>query len=171
MIPQETKRLHFRYFRNSDFSLVKVLNSNPLVTTYVGGAKSDQEIELSMEKYLNYHLQHPGYGYWFTRLKGSNQFIGYFLVKTLVETGETEIGYRLHPDYWGQGLATEGATALLNYCFDKLGKDRVVAVAHPDNMASRRVLEKSGLRFKEYGKYYQVRCAYYSLSRDQWRQH
>jgi ribosomal-protein-alanine N-acetyltransferase len=84
-------------------------------------------------------------------------------VKILPETGETEIGYRLLPKYWGRGLATEGARAMVDYSLRNLRVDKVVGVASPENLASRRVLEKAGLEFRKYDRFYQVQCAYYSL--------
>ena len=57
-----------------------------------------------------------------------------------------ELGYDLHPDVWGQGLATEAARAVVDAALGPLGVERVVAVVKPANAASRRVLEKVGLR-------------------------
>lgn len=168
MIPKTTDRLDFRFFKKSDFPLIQKINQDAEATRYVGGVKSDQETAISMKKYLTYHLQHQSHGYWFTTLRSSGAFIGFFLVKILVETNETEIGYRLMPDFWGMGLATEGAGALLDHCFQQIGSNKVVAVTHPDNLASRKVLEKAGLCFKKYDTYYQITCAYYSITRDEW---
>jgi RimJ/RimL family protein N-acetyltransferase len=61
-------------------------------------------------------------------------------------TGGTELGYRLYPAFWGRGLATEGARALIASAFERLHLDRVVATTMADNTGSWRVLEKCGLR-------------------------
>lgn len=61
-------------------------------------------------------------------------------------TGGTELGYRLYPAFWGRGLATEGARALIASAFERLPLDRVVATTMADNTGSWRVLEKCGLR-------------------------
>ena len=61
-------------------------------------------------------------------------------------TGGTELGYRLYPAFWGRGLATEGALALIELAFEQLHLDRVVATMMADNTGSRRVMEKCGLR-------------------------
>ncbi len=170
MIPPATDRLDFRYFQKTDFPLVQTINKDEQATRYVGGVKSDQEIELSMKKYLSYHLEHQGYGYWYTTLRSSGSFVGFFILKILVETNETEIGYRLMPDFWGMGIATEGAKALVDYCFQHLKTDKVVGVTHPENLASQRVLEKAGLVYQKIDQYYQMRCTYYSINRDKWMQ-
>ena len=57
-----------------------------------------------------------------------------------------EVGWRLHPSYWGQGFATEGGRASLVHGFDELGLDRIIAMVMPDNAASLRVTAKLGMR-------------------------
>jgi ribosomal-protein-alanine N-acetyltransferase len=59
---------------------------------------------------------------------------------------EVELGYDFHPRVWGRGIATEAARAVMRQAFGALGIERVVAVVKPDNLASKRVLEKAGLR-------------------------
>jgi RimJ/RimL family protein N-acetyltransferase len=167
MIPPPTSRLCFRFFEKDDLPLVEQLNSNPDVTYYLGGVSNRDEVELSFQRYLKYHHQHPGYGYWCTVLNSPQVFVGWFIVKLLPETGETEIGYRLLPEFWGRGLATEGALSMVNYALEELKLTNVVGVAAPGNIASRRVLEKAGLTFRKYGRYYQTQCAYYSLNLNQ----
>jgi RimJ/RimL family protein N-acetyltransferase len=61
-------------------------------------------------------------------------------------TGGTELGCRLYPAFWGRGLATEGARALIRLAFEQLRLDRVVATTMADNTGSWRVMEKGGLR-------------------------
>lgn len=60
-----------------------------------------------------------------------------------------EVGYRLHPGWWGRGLATEGAGASLDHGFDVLGLDRIIALCDPANHASRRVMQKLGMVYVE----------------------
>lgn len=64
------------------------------------------------------------------------------------EPEEIELFYGLASAYWGHGYATEAARLMLQYGFDVIGLNRIVALAHPDNMASARVLEKAGMRFE-----------------------
>jgi RimJ/RimL family protein N-acetyltransferase len=58
---------------------------------------------------------------------------------------ELEIGYHVNRERWNQGFATEGARAMIDYAFEKLGVERVVSMIRPENLASRRVAEKNGL--------------------------
>jgi RimJ/RimL family protein N-acetyltransferase len=81
--------------------------------------------------------------------KESGQLAGRFSLKPAHSyglSGGTELGYRLFPAFWGRGLATEGARALIRLAFADLGLDRVVATAMADNTSSWHVLEKCGLR-------------------------
>jgi ribosomal-protein-alanine N-acetyltransferase len=60
---------------------------------------------------------------------------------------EVEIGWSIHPDRWGEGLATELARASVQTAFDVLGLDGVIAYTANDNIASWRVMEKAGMEF------------------------
>ncbi len=77
--------------------------------------------------------------------RDSGKFIGWFSLKYAGRSPDVEIGYRLRPEAWGQGFATEGAKAMHDYGFDDLGLYRIIGVTHPGNRASQRVLLKMGL--------------------------
>jgi RimJ/RimL family protein N-acetyltransferase len=81
-------------------------------------------------------------------LRGNNQLIGYcgFLHWHLDGIDEIKIGYRLHPDYWNKGVATEAARAVRNHAFANLNLPRVISLIHPDNLPSRRVAAKIGMK-------------------------
>ena len=80
-------------------------------------------------------------------LRADERLIGYcgFFAQLVDDVEELEIGYRLHPDHWGQGLATEAARAARDYGFDQLKLPRLISLIHPDNAASQRVAEKNGM--------------------------
>lgn len=61
--------------------------------------------------------------------------------------GELELGYIVLPELWGQGFATEMGDAVANHAFTSLGLGELVAFTKPDNVASRRVMEKVGFRY------------------------
>jgi RimJ/RimL family protein N-acetyltransferase len=77
--------------------------------------------------------------------------------------------YALARRYWGKGLATEGARASLHYGFDHLKLERIMAAALLDNNASRRVMEKIGLRYEKTFQFHGLAVAGYSLSRTDYR--
>ena len=84
----------------------------------------------------------------------------------LEDSGYVEIGYRFVPKAWGRGVATEAATRVLDYGFRTLEPDPIVAVIHPDNRASHRVLEKIGLVRVGTGFHYGQTLPFYRLSRE-----
>jgi RimJ/RimL family protein N-acetyltransferase len=84
-------------------------------------------------------------------LPDEKQLIGVVtLTITNWELGQAELGYRLGPDFWGQGYAAEAAQALVGFGFATLGLHRIYALCHPDNTGSRRVMEKIGMRYEGY---------------------
>ncbi len=104
------------------------------------------------ERFLDRQLQHwetHGFGSWAAELKPEGRLIGYiglsipsWLPQILPAV---EVGWRLHPDHWGTGLATEGGRASLRHGFETLQLDRIVSIFTPDNVASGRVMEKLGM--------------------------
>jgi ribosomal-protein-alanine N-acetyltransferase len=80
---------------------------------------------------------------------------------------DVEIGWRLRPDYWGKGFATEAAIAVMAYGWQRFEFPRVVAVIHPDNHASIRVGEKLGMTFEAEFLHQGVRVLRYAKARPQ----
>jgi RimJ/RimL family protein N-acetyltransferase len=86
--------------------------------------------------------------------KGDQRVIGFCGLKFNSEVGMPDIGYRMLPEYWGQGFATEAALAVLEYSRDVLGVEKYFGDVVEENVASIRVLEKLGLRHVDtYQKY------------------
>jgi RimJ/RimL family protein N-acetyltransferase len=79
-----------------------------------------------------------------------------------------EIGWRLHPDYWGQGLASEAALRMANHAFSDLAAPELIAVRHPDNAASARVMERLGMRYRGSETWYGETVVTQAISREQW---
>ncbi len=86
-------------------------------------------------------------------------------------TGEPELIYGLWPAWWGRGLATEAAEAVLDYVFETLGHPVVMAATDPPNVASVRVMERLGMAFDWRGEMHGLDTLVYRLSRERWRQH
>jgi RimJ/RimL family protein N-acetyltransferase len=86
--------------------------------------------------------------------RASGRLIGRFQCELADDgTGEVELGYRLRPDAWGQGLATEGAAALLAHALERWEATRVYAHALLSNPASLRVMEKIGMTYARAWEY------------------
>ena len=81
---------------------------------------------------------------------------------------EIEIGYRMHPDYWNQGLTTEAAGVVRDHAFRDLKLPRVISLIHPENIPSWRVAEKIGMRPEKQTIYRGYLTNVFTLARDRW---
>ena len=93
--------------------------------------------------------ENHGFGNWGILPEGEHKIIGWAGLWYLPEFDETEVGYLLDRPFWGKAYATEAALASLCFGFDHFGFDHVIALVHPDNLASRRVVEKCGMTYVE----------------------
>lgn len=166
----ETKRLILREFIKEDVINLYQLDNNPQVMKYIssykGEEKSKDDCKKVIEKQIDYYKTNKGLGIWPTILKENNDFIGWTTLKYLENTNNVEIGYRYLPEYWNNGYATEMCQALINYGFNQIGLDEIVAVAMPENIASRRVMEKIGMKFIKEDFYYYSKVVLYSIRRE-----
>lgn len=165
----ETDRLLLRRFTPGDLDAFAALNADADVMRYIGDGKlqSRAQTEVRLNAFIEHWEQH-GFGLWVTLEKASNEFAGFCGLKYLDNTSEIEVGYRLAKRFWGMGLATEGAAASLVFGFKDLGLDRIVAVVQPENIASRRVIEKIGLRYVKDARFYDTDVKYYAITREQY---
>jgi ribosomal-protein-alanine N-acetyltransferase len=120
--------------------------ANPDFMRFSLGPKTPKQTAAFLETVIGWHragLPSP-----FAVVNRSDgALIGYcgFLHQEVDGEREIEIGYRLHPQYWNRGLATEAARAVRDHAFADLGLSRVISLIHPDNLPSRRVAEKIGM--------------------------
>jgi RimJ/RimL family protein N-acetyltransferase len=164
----ETLRLAMREFTPDDFQDLFALDTDPRVMKYISRGKpaTRTEVEGSLRRILRYPTLYPDLGIWHTSRRDTGAFIGWFSLKYAGRSPDIEIGYRLRHDAWGQGFATEGATALAHYGFDDLGLQRIIGVTHPGNKASQNVLMKAGLADVGWGRYYDFRLRLFAAERD-----
>ena len=98
---------------------------------------------------ISSHLDEHGWGLWAVDIPEVTSFAGFIgLSRPRFEahfTPCTEVGWRLDPEFWGHGYATEGAMAALRFGFDTLGFDEIVSFTTASNMPSRRVMERIGM--------------------------
>jgi ribosomal-protein-alanine N-acetyltransferase len=81
---------------------------------------------------------------------------------------EVEIGYRLHPDYWNRGLITEAALAVRDHGFRDWKLSRVISLIHPENIPSRRVAEKNGMKVEKEITFRGFSTLMFAITREQW---
>lgn len=147
----ETERLLLRQFDHHDSDLLVELDGDPRVMRYITGGASTSRDEVEGEylpAFLGYYERFPGYGFWAAIEKSTNDFLGWFHYRPAPgdPLDEPELGYRLRCEAWGKGYATEGSRALIAKGFADFDVQRVVASTMAVNTASRRVMEKSGMR-------------------------
>ncbi len=119
-----------------------------------------------------------GFGCWIAIERVTNTVVGYLGLSVPMFLPEilpaVEVGWRLDPDHWGRGLATEGASAALREGFTTLGLDEITSVPQTGNDASSRVAERIGMRFDRVvrippnEKRGELEGRLYRLSRDEW---
>ena len=140
-------RLRLRRFTLDDLPLLQRLNSDADVMRYLGGAMSAEKTETMLrDRILRYYDEHAGLGVWATVRRDDGACVGFHLLNHVLGEDILQIGYRLFPEYWGQGYATEMSLALMHYGFRCLRLPLITANAAIDNHASQGVLLKIGLQ-------------------------
>ncbi|HYB17467.1 MAG TPA: GNAT family N-acetyltransferase [Streptosporangiaceae bacterium] len=161
---QVTARLTLRQFTQEDADNLLALDGDPRVMRFLDPTtKSRAQIRAQvLPRFLAYDRRYGGFGFWAAHARGDGGFIGWFGLRPVTPTAAAmvdwpdappgdiavaSLGYRLRVSAWGRGYATEGAQALIQRAFSELGVSQVVATTMAVNSASRRVLEKAGLRY------------------------
>jgi RimJ/RimL family protein N-acetyltransferase len=147
-----TPRLWLRRWRAEDLEPFAAMNADIEVMEYFPSTLSREETAASVGR-VEKHFERHGFCFWAAEVPGRAPFIGFIgLAVPAFEAAFTpciEIGWRLARPWWGQGLATEGARAVLAYGFERLGLAEIVAFTVPGNARSRRVMENAGMRYSE----------------------
>jgi RimJ/RimL family protein N-acetyltransferase len=144
----ETGRLRLRRWRSSDLQAFAQLNADPRVMEFFPRTLFEEESH-TLAARIQQHFVDRGFGLWAVEVPGQTSFAGFIGLSTprfeSHFTPCTEIGWRLAADYWGQGLATEGAKAVLDFAFRELRLEEVVSFTAKCNVRSVRVMERIGM--------------------------
>ncbi len=152
----ESERLGFRNISKDDFNNLCLILQDAEVMYAWEHAFSDDEVHDWINKNLT-RYSNEGFSYFAAIEKSTDKFIGVVgpLKANIDGTAYIEIAYIFNKAFWGKGYAYEGAKACVNYSFDKLKADKVIAQIRPDNLPSRKVAEKLGMKMEgEYLKHY-----------------
>lgn len=169
-----TERCLITPYTAADLEGHRAIYHSAAVRQYLGWTAApelDELRELYIERAKRWQLHTPGSGAFSVRLHDSDDYVGLVLLKAMPYGGgefsdRLEIGWHLAEPYWGKGLATEAARALLNYGFEVLGLETIWAVADPDNKASLAVMERLGMQYVETtDRYYGEEGVLYSIAR------
>ncbi len=165
----ETKRLILRSFREEDVDAMAQLFANSDFMRFSLGAFTERKKTVDfIEKVMSWdRASMPSQ--FAVVLRGEHAVIGYCGFHHHSEVpGEVEIGYRLHPAYWNRGLITEAARAVRDHGFANLKLPRVISLVHPENIPSRRVAEKNGLKVEKEITFRGFPTLVYAITREQW---
>lgn len=146
----ETARLNLRRLSVDDAAFIFELLNEPSFIRNIG----DRGVR-TIEDARKYILEGPvasyerlGFGLYCVELKESGASIGMCGLVKREAIPDVEVGYAFLPRFWSKGYALEAALAIKSYGLEVLGLKRLVAITHPDNAGSIRVLEKIGLMYE-----------------------
>lgn len=162
----ETERLVMRRFVESDLEYVAAMRADKDVMRYIRAPQNRNESANWIEL-INSRWEKEKIGFCALFKKQTGEFVGWCGLWILAETGETEVGYAIAKDFWGEGYAVEAAYAFLDYAFNKLKLKKIAAVADPKNTGSRRVMEKLGMDYDGTGIYYNKILVRYRITKDE----
>ncbi|NJK56623.1 MAG: GNAT family N-acetyltransferase [Pleurocapsa sp. SU_5_0] len=161
----ETSRLTLRYITSRDAeALMAILGDAEVMQFSIIGIHSSKQIKQFIEQRLISYLEY-GFGLYALVHKQNQELIGYcgFFIQSIEQQKEVEVGYRLAKKYWGQGLATEAAKAVVEYGQQRFNFRRFVCLIEIKNNRSIRVAQKLGMKLEKKIIYHGLNVAMYSL--------
>jgi ribosomal-protein-alanine N-acetyltransferase len=161
-----TSRLTLRAFTEKDVEpLHRILGKKDMLRYFpYPDPPSRDKVERLIAGQLK-HWEAYGYGWWAVEPRSKDSLIGWSGLGFLPDTEEIEVAYLLDRAVWGKGLATEAAQACVGYGFEALELESIVAIVHPENTASQRVIEKLGMSFVDRAQYFGMDCYRYAIER------
>ena len=146
-----SEHIVLRPFEQEDWHAVYEWDADPDVVTYLtySAASTQEEARAKILRYQAQADQEPRMQYaWVIALPQNNQAVGEIDLKLRPDRLSATVAYRIHPDHRGRGYTTEALRSVMRFGFETLGLHRIKGTADSGNLASRRVLEKGGLRFE-----------------------
>jgi ribosomal-protein-alanine N-acetyltransferase len=166
----QTRRLILRSFLEEDVDVMAQLFANPDFMRFSLGVFTERKQTIAfIEKVMGW--DRAGIPSQFAVVpRGQDAIIGYCGFFHHLEHGieDVEIGYRLNPDYWNRGLITEAARAVRDHGFRDRRLSRVISLVHPENVPSRRVAEKNGMKLEKEIMFRGFPTLVYAMTREEW---
>ncbi|MEN9871335.1 MAG: hypothetical protein RLZZ171_2327 [Cyanobacteriota bacterium] len=162
----ETSRLTLRYITSRDAeALMPILGDAEVMQFSIIGVHSPKQIKQFIEQRLISYMEY-GFGLYAVVHKQNQELIGYcgFFIQSIEQQKEVEVGYRLAQKYWGQGLATEAAKAVVEYGQQRFNFQRFVCLIEIENSRSIRVANKLGMTLEKKIIYHGLDVAMYNLN-------
>lgn len=148
-----TRRLTLRPFAADDLDALVALDSDPAVMRFLTNGKATSRDVIAREILPSFMAPRGPFQPWVWAIEQDGAFLGWVSLKLLESdapggwANEADLGYRLKRSAWGKGYASEAARALVDHGFGVWKLDRIFAETMAVNVASRRVMEKAGLRY------------------------
>jgi len=175
-----TERLVLRRWADADHDPFAAMNADPVVMEHMQGSLTREASDAFVDR-IERHWDEHGWGLWAVEVPGVAPFVGYVGLwpADYVADGMVEVGWRVASAHWGFRYSTEAAREALRVRFEEVGLDEIVSFTVPQNIRSRRVMERIGLRRDAAGDFDNPRVdaiAYphlvahvlYRLGRDEW---
>jgi RimJ/RimL family protein N-acetyltransferase len=142
----ETQRLKLREFSRDDLDDLAAMVADEDQMTFYPRPKTRAEALAWITRSLALYKEY-GFGMWLIESRPASGFLGYCGIRprALEGASEVEIGWHTKKTFWNQGIATEAAKGARDLAFRRFGIARLVAIIHPDHIASRRVAENIGM--------------------------
>jgi len=167
MIEIKTERLLLLPWSSNYLDDLVHIYDKPEVMRYTSGERAlNRDDCLGMSEGWSSLWDEYGYGPWAALDKRSGWFVGRIgldLLDDWPQQDKWEVGWELDPEFWGQGLATEGGRVGVRFGFEKAKLKRIISVTVPENAASRRVMEKCGLIYKGLIRWRRAECVWYAI--------
>ena len=166
----ETQRLTLRSFREEDVDVMaKLFTNEDFMRFSLGVFTKRKQTVAFIEKVMGW--DRAGIPSQFAVVpRGEDAVIGYcgFFYHPEHAIEDIEIGYRLNPEYWNRGLITEAARAVRDHGFRDWKLWRVISLIHPENIPSRRVAEKNGMKVEKEITFRGFPTLVFAITREQW---
>jgi len=181
MTTLHTARLRLEPLTHRHLEGVYAMDSNPEVARYVDGEPATLQQTIDWISRVERCWAAWGFGWWaFIELEGGlvvgtgciqySRYEADFPVDpNCLRANPLELGWRLRRDSWGRGLASEAAAEMTRFAFERLDATELIAIAHPDNLASIRVMERLRMSYRGLERWYGQPGATYSLRHEAWR--
>ncbi|MEL6684938.1 MAG: GNAT family N-acetyltransferase [Pseudomonadota bacterium] len=163
-----TQRLRLEPFAPAHASALNAINNEPAVMEFLSeGVPETMERTQDAISRVRDAWAKLGYSWWAIIDRSTEEVIGAACAQHVARKpeAEIEIGWRLATATTGKGFATEAGRAAARYAFEVIDVDHVVAVAHPDNIASHKVMQRIGMTFRGIETHYDADCTTYVLNR------
>lgn len=176
-----TDRLLLRRWRESDREPFASMNADPAVMEHMQGVLPRERSDAFLDR-IEAHWDEHGWGLWAVEVPEDVPFVGYVGLwpAEYIADGMVEVGWRLAREHWGHGYATEAGREALQFGFSDVGLTEIVSFTVPQNVRSRRVMERIGLVRDPAGDFdhpkvdpvaypHLVSHVMYRLNREEWR--